>query len=154
MANDSGSRSGNRGSLRMVSTQALYRELENRRQQAKVLRKTLDTLQNKLTKIEQKIARLGLSPTSSGRQSRIPENWHMMSAKRITLRDTILKAIGSKTMAVREIIETVNKLGYETKSTPDSFRRMVVRELTHNPKFFRRVRRGQYAKAHTLRLAA
>ena len=52
------------------------------------------------------------------------------------------KVMGKRTMAIGDLVSGVKKAGYQSSSS--NFKGIVAQTLSHNPKVFKRVGRGEY----------
>ncbi|MEX2218529.1 MAG: hypothetical protein WD749_07170 [Phycisphaerales bacterium] len=125
-----------RGLARLTVAQ-LEREIRRRGRSVGRLQRRRDTLAARIARLDEQIRAAGGS--LNGRPGRRGGGGRRFKNK-LTLTETLAKAIGSKTMGVEEAMAAVKRGGYRTTSS--NFRTQVNIALIKGP--FKRVGRGRY----------
>jgi hypothetical protein len=149
-------RRGRPTALSTVSTIELHRELSRRQSAVQDLIRKREELNQELQALEsvfgsttgtgERRRRLG-RPGGGGRRGRPPGSKNRatrgprgQNAKNLV--DSLRGVLTGKTMSVAELTDAVQQAGYKTNSA--NFRTIVNQALLANPRFFRKVSRGQY----------
>jgi hypothetical protein len=119
-------------SLGTLSAADLKAELRRREKRVSSLVSKRDRIASKLKALDKQIASMG-GAVGTGIRTR-PRN-------KMNLVEAMSKVLNGKTMSVTEVVEAVQKAGYQT--TSPSFRIIVNQALLSSGKF-KRIARGQY----------